>query len=261
MKEVCFLNTTLLICNGCILIIIFISHLFTRHYLSSYFNAKGHNLATKEDIEEITEKIEKIRIQYNSEVEKLKALLQITTANQTMINEKKNEVVIEFFNSNLNLLYGELNLSWGDIPPDRDREILYEHMKSVDNIILKIYTDYYKLAIFFMDNEQILNTAWKLVNKAEQIRIIFKKHFTKRKIVFFDEGAAAKLYFEKEITKEVFHTYVEKTNLANTEYSKEMKPAREAMTSSFNEYLVTLSNYYKKLGHEIVFHKIKLEPE
>lgn len=46
------------------LIFIFILGLFTKNYLPSYMDKKGENLATKEDVEEITRKTEEVeRIQ------------------------------------------------------------------------------------------------------------------------------------------------------------------------------------------------------
>ena len=38
------------------IVLIFLVGLFTKNYLSSYMDKKGENLATKEDIEEITRK-------------------------------------------------------------------------------------------------------------------------------------------------------------------------------------------------------------
>ena len=57
-------------------IIIIIVGLILRSYLPSYFTEKGKNLATKEDIGLITEKIEKVRSQYISDIEKLKSSLE-----------------------------------------------------------------------------------------------------------------------------------------------------------------------------------------
>ena len=41
--------------------VIFLVGLFTKNYLSSYMDKKGENLATKEDIEEITRKTEEVQ--------------------------------------------------------------------------------------------------------------------------------------------------------------------------------------------------------
>ena len=59
-----------------ILILIGIGSLFMfKRYLFSYSSEKGKNLATKEDIEEITRKIESVKSVYSVNLEKIKALL------------------------------------------------------------------------------------------------------------------------------------------------------------------------------------------
>jgi hypothetical protein len=57
-----------------------IAYLLVRHLLSSYLAEKGRNLATREDIEEITRKVEGVRTQYMSLVEELKARHQLRLA-------------------------------------------------------------------------------------------------------------------------------------------------------------------------------------
>ncbi len=47
-------------------------------FLGSYLKKKAENFATKEDIEEITKKIEDIRSQYNAQLESYKASLQLS---------------------------------------------------------------------------------------------------------------------------------------------------------------------------------------
>ena len=50
--------------------------LLLRSYLPAYFQEKGKNLATKEDIEVITDKVERVRSQYVSDLERLRADLR-----------------------------------------------------------------------------------------------------------------------------------------------------------------------------------------
>ena len=49
--------------------VIFLVGLFTKNYLSSYMDKKGENLATKEDIEEITRKTEEVQREFKEEFE------------------------------------------------------------------------------------------------------------------------------------------------------------------------------------------------
>ncbi len=47
-------------------------------FVGAYLQKKGENIATKEDVENITDKIEKIRSQYNEQLEALKASLHLS---------------------------------------------------------------------------------------------------------------------------------------------------------------------------------------
>jgi hypothetical protein len=62
--------------------------LLLKNYLPSYLTEKGKNLATKEDIEQITSKIERIKAQYVSEIENLKADLQ----NESQVLSRRRDV-------------------------------------------------------------------------------------------------------------------------------------------------------------------------
>lgn len=48
---------------------------FFKKYLFSFFSEKGNNLATKQDVEEITGKVEGVKSIYSVDLEKIKALL------------------------------------------------------------------------------------------------------------------------------------------------------------------------------------------
>lgn len=50
--------------------------LLLKNYIASYFREKGKNLATKEDIEEITRRVEGVKTQYSTEIERLRLALQ-----------------------------------------------------------------------------------------------------------------------------------------------------------------------------------------
>jgi len=63
-------------------------------FFKSYFGEKGKNLATKEDISEITEKIENIKNSYAHSLEKAKSELQIKSALQQTFQGKCLEAVV-----------------------------------------------------------------------------------------------------------------------------------------------------------------------
>jgi hypothetical protein len=59
---------------------VFFAAFFLKHFLPSYFSEKGKNLATREDIGEITRKVEEVRSEYLLQVESLKAMNQLRLA-------------------------------------------------------------------------------------------------------------------------------------------------------------------------------------
>jgi len=63
------MENTLMILNFLVLAAVVIVGLLLKNYLPPYLTEKGKNLATKEDIEEITNKIERVRSDYASEIE------------------------------------------------------------------------------------------------------------------------------------------------------------------------------------------------
>jgi hypothetical protein len=57
-----------------------VAFLAIKFYLSSYLTEKGKNLATREDVEAITDKVESVRTQYATLIEELKARHQLRLA-------------------------------------------------------------------------------------------------------------------------------------------------------------------------------------
>ena len=67
------MESTLSIINSVVIVVlIIILPLFLKKYLPAYFNEKGKNLATKEDIKEITDKVESVKSNYAKDIEAFK---------------------------------------------------------------------------------------------------------------------------------------------------------------------------------------------
>ncbi|MBE7689053.1 hypothetical protein F6A46_12560 [Tenacibaculum finnmarkense genomovar ulcerans] len=69
-------------------IIILLSTLYLI-FFKNYFKKKGENLATKEDIGDITQKVESVKIEYQKNLEEIKSQLNIVNKkNEILLNEK-----------------------------------------------------------------------------------------------------------------------------------------------------------------------------
>lgn len=74
---------------------IFVGGLVTGSFLPKYFGKKGENLATKEDIADITSKIETVKHEYASQLESVKAELSAKLSTYGFRYEKEYEVLSE----------------------------------------------------------------------------------------------------------------------------------------------------------------------
>ena len=74
-------------------------------FLGSYFRKKAENAATKEDIENITDKIEKVRSQYSEQLETVKASLQLSNQLKLAALDKRLQKHQEAYALWLNLMW------------------------------------------------------------------------------------------------------------------------------------------------------------
>ncbi len=84
-------------------LMIFVLGLISGHFLPAYFSKKGQNLATKEDISEITKKIEEVKIEFSIKshilikkretYEKICKGMRVFISGQLATETKKNEML------------------------------------------------------------------------------------------------------------------------------------------------------------------------
>ena len=120
-KEMCIMNKWLpIILILCTCIPLLVSWLFLKKYLPTYFQEKGKNLATKEDIKEITDKVESVKTDYARQLEFFK--------HEIALLEKRRELsaqVVDLINR------------YKELPPEGE-EVSDEQLRSFEQ-------DYYKL--------------------------------------------------------------------------------------------------------------------
>jgi hypothetical protein len=85
------------------LVVIIVGGFLLKSYLPSYFEQKGKNLATKEDIGEITHEIEGIRNQYLKSIEVLKSQLERKSHAHQVRYEHEFKVLVDVWDSLIHL--------------------------------------------------------------------------------------------------------------------------------------------------------------
>jgi len=91
---VCSLNELATILNLLVLLGLGVAVLFGKNYFPKYLGEKAKNLATKEDITEITNKIEAIKSDYAHSLENTKTQLQVEAALREAFQAKCLETII-----------------------------------------------------------------------------------------------------------------------------------------------------------------------
>ena len=106
---------------------------------------KGKNLATKEDIGEITEKIENVKSAYAADLEEIKSTLTAINQQRLHLFEKRTDAMIQFF-EDASILLSSLKADWGF--RYSDIEGLDKFIGDVNRRIWNMYTSFYRLVVY-----------------------------------------------------------------------------------------------------------------
>lgn len=87
------LNFILILIN---LIFMICAVLFFKNYLPNYFSKKGENLATKEDIADITKKVEDVKHVFNKELSQYNAYIDVEKAIKINHRSEERKCLIDF---------------------------------------------------------------------------------------------------------------------------------------------------------------------
>lgn len=224
-------------------LIIIIIGILAWQYFIFYFREKGKNLATKEDIAEITHEIEEVKTQYSSDLEKFKAELQLMVRNDSLISENVHETLLIFFKDCTSLYYEKLTISFYHFPVDEGETLMDYHISTIQ-LFTKILSDYHMLALYFEKDSEVLIAAANVVKDVKDIRSIFKEKFINYKIAHNNENKA----FLSCSSKEEIRKLATESDLKLQEYYNELEPTAERMMSHFNEYLNALKKHFKVKG-------------
>jgi hypothetical protein len=220
--------------------IILLIFLPIENMIIGFFRTKGSNYATKQDITDITQKIESV-----------KALLQITVGNHTMIQEKRNESIIQFFEDSMALYHEKLILNVADGPIDGGVGLM-EYQTSMAHLFTKIFSDYYRLLLYFDNDDKILASSYKLAETVQEVRKVFKESFWDYKKALIEEDHEAKKAMALKAMGKDSPAYAAaaRTNKAAKIYYEKMNGPVNEVNTALIEYIAILNDYFKEMGYE-----------
>ena len=144
-------------------LLLFIAVLWLRNFLPNYFNEKGKLLAQKEDIQEITQKIESVKNEFAKETEYLRIDLQKLLNFQVSHRAEERNSIIIFYDKYNQWLYSLLEINFGAYNRNyvndlRDKRIFIEKFYAETNVAqskLRLLVKY----------DGIINLSHKLMEK------------------------------------------------------------------------------------------------
>ncbi|MCF8257003.1 MAG: hypothetical protein K9J06_05595 [Flavobacteriales bacterium] len=126
-------------------------------FFKSYFTEKGKNLATFEDIDEITSKVEAIKTDFIRETEKLKLEIQLTNQIKFSLKDEELKALIGFYDNYYLWLNTLLDFSIANYTEDG----VHDRNRAV-GIINDVYSKYNlseaKAELFLKDEEIVAHT-------------------------------------------------------------------------------------------------------
>lgn len=198
----------------------------------AYVEEKGRNLATKEDIADITGKVEAVKAEYVTAVEHLRSDLRVIVAQRTALETQAHEASLDLFDSTVRLI-GLLRLNLGDLPSE-EGTALVKYQARVSRLFDRIFVQYHRLLLYTPEG-LVANAAEGVAEAAMELRGAFPRAFGPIKLALVEEDVA----FTGSRTPQ-YEAAVAKSDEAMVEYRAVVDPLRQRLWSAYQEYLGTL---------------------
>lgn len=204
-----------------------------RGYFGSYVSEKGKNLATKEDIAQIT-----------AQIENVKASIQTLAQLKTDYEQQRRQWLLSFYDSSVEMLYEKFGVNFGSLPSDDGRS-LFEFQQSFRILIASMVKEYQRIVLYFEHQDPLRVHAEKVLKAAIEAESVVKKRFGQVKITSLEEAAAFKSGDRQRMDETVA-----KSNEANKTYWDDMRPIVANFRDALQQYLAFVNQFLRN-GNDI----------
>jgi len=202
-------------------------------FFKSYFQEKGKNLATLEDIGKITKIIESVKQDNNTQLELIKTELALVSKTQLVIYDDERKAIIEFIGAITGFYESNINIPLESDTPE-GFAYMQERIRVLDNDYGKVQIARSRLLLFCFDGkilEAISPVLLALADINGQTQAFRFNFLGKQKMV-----------------KHIEDTYIEFPHLTdmkklNAQHSEKIKIHREFLDFSIKFYKDYLVNY------------------
>ncbi|GEA60377.1 hypothetical protein [Vibrio comitans] len=214
------------------LIVAFLLGLLLKSYLPNYVKKKAENLATKEDIKNITEKIESVKSQIDIN----------TDAHKSYISERK-AALLNFYDEISSFNYELRVVNFGDFPMDGGQS-LYDYQANYRNAVAEILKSYQRLVIYLPNDSTLLEQAAVLSRQVIEFRVVLKDNFGSiKKASIREQQAHANIQINGESPYIIAAHNADKIN---KDYWLLMKPLNKKYNESYHSYISSLNSFLKE---------------
>jgi len=210
-----------------LIVVAFIAGLLIKDYLPSYARKKAENLATKEDISAITEKVESVKTAIAFGKEREKQLL-----------DTKQQLLMNLYDEITEFYYELLAVNFGDFPSDEGKS-LFHYQTSFYESVAEILKGYQRLVIFLPHDSLLLKQANDITTCTIKSRKVLKDNFGGIKMTLVREHQA---YLEGD--RGEIELAVKAADEANSKYWNEMRPTVEEFREHYQKYLGEMNKYF-----------------
>jgi hypothetical protein len=218
----------------------------------SYFQEKGKNLATFEDIEEITEKVESIKTDFIRETEKLKLDLQYTNQVRFSIKTEEMKSLFDYYEKYYLWLNILLEFYFGVFDEDNP-ELLKNSENVINDANFKLILAEAK-AELLIDNAALFTHSHKMKVQTLQFQHFINTSIQEFKKIQFEIKSmkattpiAEQLIPYKELSDKMIE-FNSKFNDQKLLHYKEILPMNKEFRKIMNELLITINQ--TEAGHE-----------
>ena len=197
-----------------------------RGFSAPYLAEKAKNTATKEDIAEITKKVEGIRTQL-TELSNFKATRRA--------NQEKH--LLSFHDAAVEILHKRYSVNFGDLPMDQGKS-LFEFQTEFHKNIVTLLKEHQRLILFFNKKDELVTYAGAAIRVALNSKITFKNNFSAVKSTSIDEQFA---YASGD--KQEYFKAANKADEANKKYWSEMHPHIEEYRGALELFVNALNGF------------------
>ncbi len=226
-------------------IISLISYLLIRQLIGTYLSEKGKNLATKEDVGEITKIIEDIRMDNNSELELIKAEIVLVTKTQATVYDDERGAIINFLATITEFFQNNINLP---IISDSNDEIIYlmERNKILLSEFRRVQIARSKLILLCI-NEDIIKSAELIILQLSEIRNT--THIARIKLLGSVKVSAAQGVAYKKTQSEndykLYDAELSRQTLIHDEFNDKFLSFHNKYSTDYHKLLILCKNYLK----------------